>query len=385
MAICINQSNLDKNYPVGRKLYIKCKGLILGNDHQNLELGISVDANGQVIDIPESLVDDYIVKANYPNPISVDTLSLATLASLYTGLPYLNKLVVIKDAEFISDDIAVPFAQNRELASFTDLTLQNCDGNKLTLRTSSYASFQPLITPSGHGYITGIYTRNNFTPVLTIRDTSDVKFNTVRCDSTLPDNRGITALATIRGLCARAADSINDLAEYKISGVVISDKNANNINASNMVIQQEDKGIMIQFMMPHNLNLGDSVVINVHHGKLSRQNSLLLISKVPLTAITLAGFGKVVQPRVATIADIEAHYADWESTLATIQQAVITGGTFSGSRPLTDGSGTLILYTRSAALFAQTWIPQGAKNFTGILSIFNETKQLQMRNMDDVQ
>ena len=61
-----------------------------------------------------------------------------------------------------------------------------------------------------------------------------------------------------------------------------------------------------------------------------------------------------------------------------------SGGTYSGSKQLNDGTGTLTLYTRSQATFATTTLPTGNLSFTGYLGDFNGA-QLQLRTLADVQ
>lgn len=186
IEILVDQYNLYNDYPVGRKVYLKCKGLFLGNYGQNLQLGYTPDQTGTISNIPAVLVGDFIVKANYPNPIIPDTVTLSQLASPNGAKKYLNTLVAIKKVEFAEDNVGISYAQLASLASATNLTVQDCSGGKITMRNSGYAKFQPYITPGGNGVLVGIYTRYNTTPQLYIRDTNDVKFTGSRCDGTTP-------------------------------------------------------------------------------------------------------------------------------------------------------------------------------------------------------
>jgi len=199
IEILVDQNNLYNDYPVGRKVYVKCKGLYLGAYGGNPQMGYTPDAAGSLSNIPAVLVSDYIVKANYPNPIVPDTLTLAELASPGVAKKYLNTLVAIKQAEFTAANVGVPYAQQASLASATNLTVNDCSGGSITMRNSGYAKFQPYITPGGNGVLLGIYTRYNNTPQIYIRDTSDVKFYGQRCDGTSPSiqyilNDGFTNL-----------------------------------------------------------------------------------------------------------------------------------------------------------------------------------------------
>lgn len=386
IEVCLNKSHLYNDYPVSRKIYVKCRGLFLGNYKQNLQLGAAPGTDGSVTDIPELLIKDYLVKANYPNVIITDTVTLLTLSSLYTGRQYLNKLVTIRQAEFMMDHLGVPYAQPSDISSSTTLLLKDCTGAHLALHTSAYAKFRSILTPTGNGTITGIYTVNNNTPQLYIRDTTDVHFYAVRCDGTLLGPAGSTPIANIRSLCPSYTDSINILPAYRISGVVISDKDGGNIAQTNMVLQDGDKGIVIRFPEAHSFLMGDSVIVDIKDARLSWSFNLLQISNISIVKAIKIASGKAIIPRLATIAQINEHYNDWESTLVKISNVTITnGGTFSGSKNMNDGSGTLTLYTRSAASFAGQWISQTPQNYIGILSTFNNAKQLQMRSIADVE
>jgi len=181
IPILLDQNNLYNDYPVGRKIYVRCGGLFLGRYGQNLQLGYSPDASGNVSAIPLLLMEKHIVKANFPNPVIPDTLSLQVLSKPDNAAVYLNTLVVIKNAEFSSDELGGSYAQPASLASATTRTIRDCSGGNILLRTSGYAKFQPEKIPEGNGLISGIYTRYNQTPQLVIRDTSDVRFYNSRC------------------------------------------------------------------------------------------------------------------------------------------------------------------------------------------------------------
>jgi len=203
IEVLLNQSSLYNDFPVGRKLYIKCKGLYIGNFNSNTQLGYMPDHTGSVSDIPSLLINDFVVKANYPNAVIPDTVTIAELSKAGAD-KYLNTLIAIKDVEFPDSSVGIPYAQLASIVSATDLSIRDCSGNLITLRTSGYARFQPYVTPGGNGTITGIFTKYKNELQLSIRDTTDVYFRNVRCDgssggeilfsedfSELPDNAEI--------------------------------------------------------------------------------------------------------------------------------------------------------------------------------------------------
>lgn len=61
-----------------------------------------------------------------------------------------------------------------------------------------------------------------------------------------------------------------------------------------------------------------------------------------------------------------------------------TGGNYSGSVTLNDGTGTLILFTSSVATFASTPRPGAASSLVGYLTPFNSTKEISIRGLTDV-
>ncbi|KAA5534764.1 hypothetical protein F0919_09150 [Taibaiella lutea] len=181
IEVLLDQSNLYNDFPVGRKLYIKCKGLYVGNYGGNPQLGYTPDNTGSVSSIPALLISDFVVKADYPNKVISDTLTIADLSKT-SAAKYLNKLITIRDIEFVDSTVGIPYAQLASIASATSLSMKDCNGNLIMLRTSGYARFQPYLTPGGNGTITGIFSKYKDELQLSIRDTTDVYFRNVRCD-----------------------------------------------------------------------------------------------------------------------------------------------------------------------------------------------------------
>jgi hypothetical protein len=116
---------------------------------------------------------------------------------------------------------------------------------------------------------------------------------------------------------------------------------------------------------------------------------LLQINNVPLASAASFGPGTMPAPRVATVAQVVANLNNWESTLVRVTNASIAGGgTFSGSKTISDGSGEMVLFTRTQATFSGTSVPSGPLTITGILTRYDNpgaTPQLTMRNLSDIQ
>lgn len=181
ITLLLDQTNLYNDYPVGRKIYVKCGGLFLGRYGKNPQLGYSPDATGNISNIPFVLMEQHVLKASYPHKVVPDTFSIEELSQPDKAAAYLNKLVVVNPVEFSADVLGESYAQPASLASATTRKLVDCKGGSIALRTSGYAKFQAEKVPNGNGAITGVYTRYNQVAQLVIRDTSDVQFYQPRC------------------------------------------------------------------------------------------------------------------------------------------------------------------------------------------------------------
>lgn len=192
IEILLDQNNLYNDYPVGRKIYVRLKGLFKSDNNGLPQLGYTPDETGALIPIPYTMIDQHIVKANYPNAVTADTVTLAEIANPDAVRHLVNKLIVVKDAEFSADVIGLPIADPATIRSATNRDLTECSSPaKVVLRTSGYARFQPAKIPSGNGTLTAVYTLYGPTPQLVIRSMDDLNMTGVRCDGSSPTSEVI--------------------------------------------------------------------------------------------------------------------------------------------------------------------------------------------------
>ncbi|MBC7773813.1 MAG: OB-fold nucleic acid binding domain-containing protein [Phycisphaerae bacterium] len=370
---------LYNRYPVGRKIYIRCKGLMLTDYNDLIQLvGSFILENGQATDIGitenqerNQIVRGFLGAAPTPKVVSISQMNASLVSTLITleGVQF-AKL----DTAQIWADAPAQFSVNR--------TIENCGGAQLLVRTSGFANFAVQKTPTGKGSITGVLGIYGNDYQLYIRDLNDVAMNGPRCGQgggpeTLVD------LGTIRALFTGTTTFVPS--GRKIKGLVISDRVGNNLNNRNLYLQDGTAGILVRFDAAHTFNLGDEVEISVSDVELSEYNKLLQLNNVPLTNASLKSSGNTITPRVATIAQINTNFNAWESTLVKISNVSITGGaTLSGNRTLNDGSGTIAMFTSGSATFSSLATPATPVTLTAIVSDFN-AKQVLMRNANDIQ
>jgi hypothetical protein len=176
IALVLDRTNLYGDYPVGRKIYVKLKGLYLINYRGLPEIAYSIDATGSTTGIPSSLVSTYIVRGPFPRTI---TPKVVTIADLFSNPSrYLNNLVTIENMQFATGSNNVLYSNAN---SSTNRTISDCPfSGSLTMYNSSYSTFQAATTPNGKGKITGIFTTYYNTPQFVMRDTTDVRFTDPR-------------------------------------------------------------------------------------------------------------------------------------------------------------------------------------------------------------
>ncbi|NJL75249.1 MAG: hypothetical protein HC892_09695 [Saprospiraceae bacterium] len=287
----------------------------------------------------------------------------------------ISTLVRLENVQFTDLYIGETYADfaNRETVSAVNTILQDCNGNTITLRNSSYASFAEQLIPSGGGTIIGIYSVFNTTKQLFIRDLSDVNFNKDRCSGSGGSSSGTEGLITIgevRNLFK--GTNITAPTNTKIKGVVISDRENANITGRNLAIQGSDnRGIILRFKDTHNFNLGDELEVVTSGIEISEFNGLLQLNDLELGSATVLNRNVSVQTRTATISSIIADFENFESTLVSIADAEITKGSgtnYSGSTTVKDPTGTIAMFTTSYSTFANQNFPTGKVSITAIVS-----------------
>ena len=373
----IEMSDLHNVYPVGRKVYVKAKGLWLGDYNGLIQLGAGqgVDNQGdpELLRIPESLVAQYIVPATYGNATTPKLLTIDQLS-----LTDVSTLVRFENVQFVSADAGQTYA-DAVLKQTTNREIEDCSKKRLIVRTSGYASFAGDTTPLGAGTLEGILSVFGDVYQLTIRDLGDVDMQNNRCNS------GTGELTSINAIKQLYTGSTMTLPAGSIKGVIISDFESNSVTGKNMYIQDATGGITIRFTATHFFPKGSEVTLDITGGMLGEFNGLLQIDGLTTGAGTVSGNPGDVTPRIATVNEILTNAQAWESTLVKINNATLTPDStyYNGTVVVSDGTGSMVLFTRTPAYFSHTAVPTGEVSITAILSE-NFAPQLVMRNLSDV-
>jgi hypothetical protein len=191
----------------------------------------------------------------------------------------------------------------------------------------------------------------------------------------------------------------NMFGAHEIVGMVVSDFSGGNMPAGVLVVQNNRRSVLRGISIPLGAAAatyapGDSVIINVAGGLLTRVNGTLQITGIPASAVTKVSSGNVIVAQKVASSAILTNPGTYESTLV----AVVKGGfdplpgptdVFSGDHIVNDGFGNITLHTEATAAFANNPLPVSA-NFYGIVFDTPGTNgalvpQIRMRTAADVQ
>ncbi len=160
----------------GSKIFIKTKGLYLGQSRGVFKLGGTFAAFGttSVGRLPALKIPEHLFRSC--DPIAEIVPTSLTITELDSTL--VSTLVRFDGLEIFEEELGLAFTEPREE---TERTLRDCDGNELIFLNSGFADFQAELLPEGNGAITGVLLRENDDFLLAIRDLEDIDFIGERC------------------------------------------------------------------------------------------------------------------------------------------------------------------------------------------------------------
>jgi hypothetical protein len=189
ISINIDQSNYYTTYKIGRRVFVKCYGLTIGEYAKLIQLGSGVDNTGSLVRIASTLVTTYLLPGSYyhyvtPRTIHIGDITTANLDAYINT--YQNTLIKIDTAEFAEQDTTFadgPLKQDR------NLTIKDCNGKSIIIRSSGYATFATAQVPTGNGSVIAVlqiynsFGANLLTDLqIKIRDLTDLTLTGLRCD-----------------------------------------------------------------------------------------------------------------------------------------------------------------------------------------------------------
>lgn len=170
-SVAINQADLFTDYNVGRKVYIKLKGLYTQIRHNTLEIGALY--NGNVGQIAANIYTQHIKRSctSIPEENLVKHLTLADVNDSNLG-----KLVEFDNVQFASSSLGQNYYNpSNVLGGETNHIIEDINGNNLIFRTGQYAEYAGLPVSANSGKIRGVLTKFNTTYQFVARYTTDIQ------------------------------------------------------------------------------------------------------------------------------------------------------------------------------------------------------------------
>jgi len=377
----LNRTGIYTDFPVGMKIGLKCKGLTIGDYNGLIQLGLGTYQSGiytNLSGIEDVLIDSYVFKGPKNQSIVAKKKTISTLTA-----QDISTLIQLDNIEFARSDTGSTYADVIAKVSVNH-TLTDCNKNEILLRTSDFADFAGTIVPSKNGTITAILSKYQSVAQLYIRNLNDVQFANDPCLG----GGNLTQISILDLRKLYTGTITNAPSAKKIIGTVISDRVNMNTTSRNLVIQDASGGITIRFTANHSFNLGDQLQINVSDQELSDFGGLLQLKNVDNANASKIGTGTIV-PQPKTISEIIANFENLESTLVEVSNIIISkngGTTYTDTCTLNDGTGSMLLYTRTQALFANDNFPTGKVKLQAMVTQggANKDMQLTLRNSTDV-
>lgn len=370
LEVRIDDTNLGARYNVGRKIYIKLKGLALSKYFASFQIGVLNGNSTDRIDANEYI--SYIDRSSEIVDIVPTTLTIGELTD-----NHINTLVKIEGLQ--SEEKGLTYANPDDTFS-VNRNFVSCETfESIIMRTSGFSTFKSYPIPDKKGSVTAILGKFSSDYQLYIRDTNDVNFTEeYGCNNNPTD----ASLAEVKALYTGSETTVTQNLKLKL--VITSDLSTDNISNQNAFAQDATAGIALRFSDAYNLKLGDEIEIAVGGAKLSEYNGLLQLNVSPSNILSTTA-GTLPTPEIITIA--QALTGDYQGKLVKIE-----GVQFKDNTKNYDGSNLLIsecdgdeltTFVRGQATFANNPVSDKKGTITGVMSDFNGA-QIYLRNEADV-
>lgn len=176
LQLQLDLRDLHLFYKLGSKVYVRLKGLYLGQQHGVFKLGGAFNAFGHlsVGRLPALKIGEHLI------PACGAPLTLLPKRTTITALSeqMINTLVQLDSMEVVEEEQGLPFALPKEE---TERRLKDCHGEEMVLLNSGFSDFHDQLLPEGNGSITAVLLKGNKEYLLVIRDLDDIDFSKERC------------------------------------------------------------------------------------------------------------------------------------------------------------------------------------------------------------
>lgn len=201
ITLTLDRSGLYNDYPIGRRIYVKCQSLYISDYGHTIQLGVldnTIPSSPSLTSIPSSLFDKYIVKGTKNNTIAPKIVTLAQLkavaalsaAKIPSTDSLQSTLIQLNNVQLAPSDVGYVYGDTSAAKKSVSRNLTDCIGTTgVVMYNSGYSNFVGFPIPAGKGTLLGIFvpygSGTKSTAEIEVRDTSDVKLYDARCGAAI--------------------------------------------------------------------------------------------------------------------------------------------------------------------------------------------------------
>ena len=409
LPVLIDQTQLHAHYPVGRKVFLKLKGLSIGYRFGVLSLG--VNQGGTLAPIHSSKINEHLFRSCEQVPIVPKKVTLSELNNSMVGM-----WVVLEHMQFAAKERGNSYADTGTHS--VDRMLQQVSENclldaEIPLRTSGFASFKSESLPLGKGAVKALLTAYYSDLQLVLHSPEDLDFSEERCADSAP-------LSATLGFEEVLQMYQGTLVEFGVEesmvleGFVISSDREGNFT-KRIVLQDafENPSLGLQILTDEEetheqFALGQKVFFKLNRLYMDRVDGVLSMGYTDgktVEAIEEGALFDFVVPteEIQTLVPLykelsELDTESFQNTLVRIEQLQLVAqelgkayayysGDAAADRTL-ETCGVLQkinVHTEGGASFAQESFPKGLGSITGVLSRNDQKLKVQIRSLVDVE
>ena len=181
--LLLDHNSLFETFNVGRKIYVKLDGLSMGYNNGVLQLGIQ--NLGDVVAIPNSLIDDHVIRSEITEEIVPLEIKISEFNPDLKNL-YVRVQNIQFDRNLVKENQVFSFASNPADQYDGERQLESCEtGETVLMSTSTFSNFKSLLIPRNSGSIEGVLTRDFYDEhyVLVVNSPDALQMNEDRCDT----------------------------------------------------------------------------------------------------------------------------------------------------------------------------------------------------------
>jgi DNA/RNA endonuclease YhcR with UshA esterase domain len=177
LSIRINNTTYYARYRVGQRIFVKAKGLYLGNYVSGARTGfyqLGLYEDGGIEYISANKESQYIFRSDVPENLSPPKIiTKESNIDKKVGGDY-HTLVKLANCSFTQADGAIRYFEPSGNSTTISRNIQLGEGGNVEARISAYCTFANELLPEGTLNVTGLLTMFGNTPQIIIRSISDV-------------------------------------------------------------------------------------------------------------------------------------------------------------------------------------------------------------------